>query len=111
MENNKFTIPVSEEQVNYLQRLGYDVDSKIFIIDRLFANHANDDNTQLFDSIPYKHYIKEYEQAYTMWELAKSDFEQQYLKPIVQEKTGLANPIFNWNIADYSSLECEITLL
>lgn len=107
----EFVIKISEEQASYLQRLGSEVDSKVFIIDRLFANHATDEDTQLFDSVPYKHYMKEYEQAYMAWELAKAEFENTVVKPAVREKTGLDNVSFSWMIEDYLALECKITLV
>ena len=109
MEKN-FIITISEDQANYLQRLGVEVDSKVFLLDRIFANHAQDEDTQLFDSIPYKHYMKEYEKAHFEWEIAKMEFENNFLKPIVREKTQQENPTFSCMIDDYNSLECKITL-
>lgn len=111
MDNKEFVIKITEEQANYLQRLGSEVDSKVFIIDRLFATHAADTDTQLFDSVPYKHYMKEFEKAHFAWEQAKVAFEKEVLIPIVKEKTGLENPSFNWSIDDYLALECRITLI
>ena len=78
MEKN-FIITISEDQANYLQRLGVEVDSKVFLLDKIFANHAQDKDTQLFDSIPYKHYMKEYEKAHFEWEIAKLEFENNFL--------------------------------
>lgn len=111
MKEKEFIIKITEDQANYLQRLGTEVDSKVFIIDRLFANHATDTDTQLFDSVPFQHYVKEYEKAYLEWELAKAEFKEQVLIPIVREKTGEENPNFNWIIDDFLSLECKITLV
>lgn len=112
MEKNKeFIIPITEEQANYLQRLGNEVDSKTFIIDRLFATHAQDTDTQLFDSVPYQHYMKEFEKIHLAWNMAKTEFEKNYLLPIVKERTGEESPSFVWSIDDYLSLECKITLV
>lgn len=111
MKEKEFIINITEEQANYLQRLGSEVDSKIFIIDRLFSNHANDTDTQLFDSVPYKHYMKEYEKVHFEWETAKTEFEKTVLLPVVREKTGEENPSFSWLIDDYLSLQCKITLV
>lgn len=111
MTEREFIIPIPEEQANYLQRLGNEIDSKVFIIDRLFSNHATDDDIQLFESVPYKHYMKLYEQDHMAWSLAKTEFEQKYLRPLVEQKTGIENPSFNWRIDDYSSLECKVTLV
>ena len=111
MENKEFIVNISQEQADYLQRLGNEVDSKMFVIDRLFSNHVTDTDTQLFDSIPYKHYMKEFEKAHFMWEQAKIEFEKSFLVPIVKEKTGIENPSFNWSIDDYLSLECKVTII
>lgn len=107
----EFIIKMNQEQANYLQRLGMEVDSKVFLLDRLFSNHATDTDTILFESVPFKYYEQEYEKARAAWELAKQEFEQTYLMPEVKEKTGLENPHFNWLIDDYLSLEVHITLI
>ena len=106
-----FIIDFSEEQGNYLQRLGNEVDSKVFLIDRMFANHASDTDTLLFDSVPFKHYMKEYEKARFEFEEAKSEFQKTYLDKKVKEVTKLENPQYNWMIDDYSSLQCRVTLI
>lgn len=111
MEKKEFIINITEEQANYLQRLGNEVDSKIFVIDRLFINHVNDTDIQLFNSIPYQHYEKEYEKAYLAWETAKTEFEKEYLLPQVKKLTGIDNPHFNWSIDDFLALECKIELI
>lgn len=43
--SKELIINFSEEQGNYLQRLGADVDSKTFLIDTMFVNHAADSDT------------------------------------------------------------------
>ena len=111
MNNKKFTVDITEEQANYLQRLGNEVDSKVFLIDRMFANHAQDTDTALFDSVPFKHYMKEYEKAQFEWEQAKLEFQNTYLNDKVKEATGLEDPKYNWQINDYLSLKCEVTLI
>lgn len=106
----KIYVEFNEDQGLNLQLLGTDVDSKVFLIDRLLANHANDTDTQLFDSVPFKHYHKEYEQAFIKYEQAKKDFENNFLKPIVEEQTGKKNVPFTWQIDDFNSGKCEVTL-
>lgn len=107
----KFDIAFTEEQGSLLQMLGMEVDGKVFLIDCLLANHANDTDTQLFESIPFKHYHKEYEQAYAKYVKAKNDFETNYLKPIVEEQVGKKDVPFTWQIEDFNSGKCEITLI
>jgi len=111
MENKKFTVDLSEEQVNYLQRLGTEVDSKVFLIDRMMANHAADTDTALFDSIPFKHLMDGYEEARAAWEFAKAELQRTYLDEKVKEATGKDDVQYNWQINDYLSHKCEITVL
>ena len=103
-------IKFNEEQANYLQRLGLEVDAKMFLIDRMFANHASDTDAKLFDSIPFKHYCSEYEKAYNAFELAKKEFQLTYLEPMVKEQLGY-DVKFNWKIDDYLSGECIVTIV
>ena len=110
-ENKKIVIDLRQDQVDYLQRLGNEVDSKVFLIDRMFANHAQDTDTALFDSVPFKHYMKEYEKAEFEWEQAKMELQKNFLNDKVKEVTGLENPKYNWSIDDYLSLKCEVTLI
>ena len=106
----KFTVEITQETANYLQRLGMEVDGKVYLIDRMFANHANDEDTSLFDSVPFQHYMKEYEQALYEWDLAKQEFQDSYLTNKVKEITGQEDVSYTWAINDFSLLECEITL-
>ena len=107
----KLIVNVTQEQINYLQRLGQEVDGKIFLIDRIFANHVNDTDTALFDSIPFKHFMKEYENAQAAWEFAKQEFQSGYLDAKVKEIVGKDDIKYTWSINDYSSLKCEVTLI
>ena len=107
----KFKVKMTQEQANYLQKLGIEVDAKAFLIDRMLANHTQDTDTSMFESAPFKHFMKEFENAHMSFELAKEEFRREWLDKAVKEKTGLENVQYNWMINDYSSLECEVTLL
>lgn len=109
-DTKKFTVEVSQEQMNYLQRLGYEVDNKVFLIDRMFANHAMDTDNSMFDSIPFKHLNEEYEKARAAWEEAKLVFQHDYLDAIVKEATGKDEVNYTWQINDYLSGKCEIMM-
>lgn len=106
----EFIVKITEEQANYLQRLGVEVEAKAYLIDYMFANHMNNQNMILFDSAPFKHYEKQYEQAVASFNLAKQEFEHEYLDDIVYKKMG-EKVNYNWRIDDYLSLDCKITVL
>ena len=72
----KFVVEIPEDISNYLQRLGNDVESRVYLIDRMFANHAEDTDKSMFDSIPFKHYMSKYEDAFAAFELAKMEFQK-----------------------------------
>ena len=105
----KFTFELTEEQINYLQRLGNEVDTKIFLIDRMMANHANDDDLSLFESKPFKHFMSEYEKAFATWEMAKQEFEKTVVRPLVVERYG-SEAFYTWAINDFNLGVCEVTI-
>ena len=106
MEKN-IIIEFSEETGNYLQRLGTEVDAKAYLLDYMFSNHAQDDDVSLFDSKPFQHFMKQYEQAQAEFTLAKVEFENTYLKPEVYKQLG--NIPFTWKIDDYTSHQCIVS--
>ena len=107
----QFIISISEEQSNYLHRLGMDLEAKIFIIDRLISDHKSDTNADVINSEVFKYYQHGYEEAFTQWSMAKKEFQNTVLKPIIQEKTGLDKPNFEWQIVDFEDNECIVTMV
>jgi len=108
---NKLYIELEQEQINYLQRLGIEVDSMAFIIDRLFENHKNDTDNSMFDSIPWNTYLKKFEQTNCEYNFAKSAMSD-ILKNIIANKLEIEDPEtlkFDWSIDFYKKI-AEITL-
>lgn len=106
-ETFKITIP--QELVDYVQRLGRDIDSRVYLIDRMFDNHRNDEDAAILDSVPFKKYHKEFEELKAEYDLAVSELGNKII-PFVAEKTGNDDPKFDWRIDDFSSLEVTITM-
>lgn len=106
----EFTVKITEDQANYLQRLGTEMEAKAYLIDYMFANHANDKNTTMFESVPFKYYEKQYEEAVAAFNLAKQEFQHGYLDGIVYKEMGYKAD-YSWAIDDYLSLNCKITVL
>jgi hypothetical protein len=104
-----FKITIPQELVDYVQRLGRDVDSRVYLIDRMFYNHRNDEDTNMFDSVPFKKYQKEFEELKAEYDMAVSKLGEKLI-PFVTEKTGIEDPKFDWKIDDFASLEVEITM-
>ena len=108
-KGNVFTLPVSQETCDYLQRLGMGIDARLAVIDRIMTIHANDTNDSVLESKPFKKYHAEFEELNAEYTQAKLEFEKE-LKPIVFEKVG-KEVDFNWLIKDFLSQEVEITIL
>ena len=106
----KFTIEITNEMVNYLQRLGLDIDTRLSVIDRMFVNHKDDKDASLFESIPWKKYYKELENAQNEYELAKLKFGEEVVKPAINEKLGHTVKDFTWRIDDFQSGEVQIEI-
>ena len=108
----QITINIKQEHADRLQRLGYEVDSKVFLIDRMFANHAQDTDTSMFESVPFRHFFSEYEKARVALETAKSEFQRGFLEPRVKEILKTDEHIeFSWMIDDFTTLQCEVTVV
>ena len=104
-----YTLKINQELANYLQRLGYEVDTRLSIIDRLFTNHKDDTDASVFESVPFKTYSKQLEDVQAEYDMAKNQMTE-YLKPIVAEKEGISvdEVLFDWRIDDFNSLEAKI---
>lgn len=105
----KYILPISEDLANYFQRLEYDIDTRLSVIDRLFTNHKDDKDASLFESVPFKTYSKQLEDVRAEYNLAKDDFTKSLI-PIIKEKEGTEEVNFDWKINDFSVLEVEITV-
>ena len=106
----QFTIVVQNEVVDYLQRLGYDIDSRLAVIDRLFTTHKDDTDASVFSSVPFKTYSKELEELQAEYAMAKDEFSE-ILKPIIQEKLGIPDVTFEWKIVNFKDAEVVITVI
>lgn len=106
----EFYLNADEKTCNYLQRLGFEVDSRRSIIDFMFDSHKNDDDLSLFDSKPWKKYEKDYETVFAEYQLAKNEYSKQ-LQTIVDKKLGKKGTKFNWSIDDFSTKQVHIEVL
>ena len=108
-ETKQFKLPITEEVCNKLQRLGMDIDARLEVINKIFTNHANDDNAMVLDSVPFKKYHKEFEELQAEYTFAKLAFEES-IKPAVYEKTGKPGVPFRWKIENFSIHEVTIEI-
>lgn len=106
---NTFTLKVENKLVDYLQRLGFDIDSRLAVIDRMFMNHKDDTDASVFESIPWKKYSKELEDVQAEYSIAKDEFSK-LLIPIVEKETGVSGVSFNWKIENFKDGEVIITI-
>ena len=107
--DKQFTLVVENDLVDYLQRLGFDIDSRLAVIDRMFVNHKDDTDASVFESVPWKKYSKELEETQAQYTMAKDEFSK-ILIPLVEEKTGTKGVSFDWKIENFKDAEVIITL-
>ena len=105
----QFTLKVENKLVDYLQRLGFDIDSRLAVIDRMFVNHKDDTDSSVFESIPWKKYSKELEKTQAEYNIAKDEFSE-LLIPLVEKKTGVSGTKFDWKIENFKDGEVIITV-
>lgn len=104
-----YYLPMNQETADYLQRLGYDVDTRHSVIDRLLTNHKEDTDASVLESVPFKKYHEELEHAVTAYEEAKKKFSANLME-IVKEREGKEEVTFDWRIEDFNSLQVKIVV-
>ena len=107
-ETIMFETEVDDQSLDYLQRLGYEVDSYRSIIDYLFTAHADEPDfigTELFKS-----YAKEYAKVNAEYSKAKAAFGEKVLRPIAEERFGVEGCTFNWSIPDFADKTAQVWL-
>lgn len=109
MTTKKYKLPIEQEKCDYLQRLGFEVDAKAMIIDRMITNHKDDPDASVFESAAWKKYSEEHKEANAAYELAKGELGKE-LQAIVDQKEGREGVQFDWTINDFTSGEVEITI-
>lgn len=104
-----FYLSVPEETRDYLQRLDHEVAARAFIIDRMMTAHKDDTDASVFNSVPFKTYMKQFEEKSAEYDIAKKKFTK-YLAPLVQKQEGVENVEFNWLVEDFRELRVKITV-
>lgn len=66
-------INVSNETVDYLQRLDFEMTANRNIITAIFDQHKYDTDASILESIPFKKYHDQYKEMVTQWEIAKKN--------------------------------------
>lgn len=107
----EFTIELNQKEVDYIQRIGYEIDTRVYLIDRMFDMHKNDTDASLFDSVPFKKYHKELEERKAEFDMAVKKLGEDVIKPVVCKKLGVDDVNFNFEIPDFSNPLVYITVL
>lgn len=103
-----FTIEVNNKTCDYLQRLAYEVMTRRDVVTNMIQNSKNDVDDSVLNSVPFKHYHKQLEEAEFSYDVAKTNL-QEYLKPLVLEHEGKDVP-FSWEIRDFNEHLAYITV-
>ena len=96
---------VTQEMVNYLQRLSFEVQTREEIITKLLETHKDDIDGSLFTSKPFLKYSEELSRIKAEFELAKSEVENIYIPEVLRGKHK-----YNWNV-DFMTNELTIDVL
>lgn len=96
---------VTQEMVNYLQRLSFEVQTREEIITKLLETHKDDVDDSLFTSKPFLKYSEELSRVKAEFELAKLEVEKLYIPKVLY---GLHQ--YKWNV-DFSTNEMTIDIL
>ena len=98
-------INLTQETINYLQRLNYEVQTREEIITKLIEMHKDDSDDSLFVSKPFLKYSEELSRVKAEYELAKTEAERLYVPKVLYGQHE-----YNWNI-DFVTNEMIINVL
>lgn len=98
------TLPVSEKDVNEVQRAGFEVDGRRGVIDRYLEKHMNDSDESAINSKPFNHFMSLLCEAEAHYELAKQQIETTYVPEVLKGHS------YNWNL-DFAAKEITINVL
>ena len=102
-----YKIPINQEINNYLQRLSYDIETRLMVINKIFEMHKNDTDTSLFESEVWKKYQQELVEAQIELDTVKDNFSTDLIKKVQEiEKKDEVN--FDWSIDNYLIPEVRI---
>ena len=90
---------INQEMANYIQRFIYEIDNKIFIIDRLFSTHKDDKDDSLLTSEVFKKHIKEYTKLRVQY-VALTQLINNEIWDFLTNK-GYDFDSIEWNINDF----------
>lgn len=96
---------VTQEMVNYLQRLSFEVQTREEIITKLLETHKDDVDDSLFISKPFLKYSEELSRIKAEFELAKIEVENLYIPDVLR---GVHQ--YKWNV-DFATNEMTIDVL
>lgn len=102
-----YKISVSQEVNNYLQRLNYEIETHLMIINKIFEMHKNDVDVTLFDSEIWKKYQQELVETKIELDTAKDNLSSELIKR-VQEIEKKEDVNFDWSIDNYLIPEVRI---
>jgi len=109
----KIKISVTQDMVNYLQRLNYEVFTREEIITKLLEMHKDDTDDSLFISKPFLKYSEELSRVKAEYEMAKLEVEKLY---VPEELYGKHQ--YNWSVDFTTNImtidvlcECGIAVL
>lgn len=86
----------NQEVINHLEALGYESNARKDLLAYLVQTGVS------LSDPSFQAYHKEFEEAFARYELAKSEFEKQYVRPLAPDGRTLS-----WNL-DFASRELTV---
>ena len=100
MTQLKFNI--NQEVANYIQRIMFEMDNKIFIVDRMFTNHKDDeDSSLLFENRLFQKYMHEYRELRLQY-VELTNLINKQITEFLNKNNYKYNKI-TWHINDFYS--------
>ena len=104
-KNKQIKINMTQETINYLQRLNFEIVTREEIVTKLLEMHKDDKDDTLFTSKPFLKYSEELSRIKAEYELAKLEVERLCVPKVLYGQHE-----YSWNI-DFTTNEMTIDVL
>lgn len=93
----KYVISVNEDDILFLQKYNYEVIGYSNLLEKMAT--ANSTNSSILESETWQTLFKQYQEANIGYDMAKKNFTEDILKPIIYQREG-KEVDFNWELKD-----------
>lgn len=88
-------IALNKETIDYIQSLFLDYKAKQDILNSVFEGHKYDTDSSVIESVPFKHYEKEFAKAKFAFDTCMNNVQEEYIPDDLKGKVSYWEVVFD----------------